>query len=429
MTSPTLPLHLVSDTPLPLPDQKRTNPAKRKRFQRADRAERATLRVTPTEREGRMLSDLFLWGWAKAQALYLTAYSFTETPLPVKGANAPKQPETGMANVAKRFKLLWDKGYVSKFDPKGRYVKGSEWPVYSIEDGKASALGELHMRRRDVTDEEWERLIENTADIRELVISTMTSLGFDADQVKRVIHNNSDLGIKFVSTEISGVEHRVLCSQLLAILWFGARTRGLEIGHPLPDGQVNFSFEEYVLDSGGNQIPDGHGGYKTKNVIIEPDFYFDLANDGYAIEAETGASGRAKIEQKVTNYLKLFKLHGIDGIKVPVGNPDLKSVRVIFYCATAAHARLVQDVIADLTKGKGTGLMVTALASDFHLGDEPRCEVWTREHFLKNLPTANGTPLYAHLAARISAPLLTVVTGRTHSGTQTKHIALLPPSK
>ncbi len=420
----TLPLHLVPETDESQP--KRTNPAKRKRFQRANRAERAMMRVTPTMREARVLSDLFLFGWAKAQSLFLTAYSHTAPPQKVKGANAPKQPETGMAHFAKRWKQIWDKGYVSKFDAKGRYVRGSEWPWYAIEDGKAARLGELHMRRRDVLDAEWEHLIEETADIRELVISTMTALGLDADAVKRVVHNNSDLGIKFVSTEISGVEHRVLCSQFLSILWFGARARGIEIGHPLSDGQVNFSFEEYVLDANGNQVPDGHGNYKTKNVIIEPDFYFDLQNDGYAIEAETGASGRVKIEQKIKNYLKLFKLHGIDGIKVPVGNPSLKSFRVVFFCATTPHARMIQDVIAEHTKGKGTGLFLTALASDFHLGDEPRCEVWTREHFLKDLPTASGERLYAHLAARVSVPLLTVVTGRTNGLPITKQIALLP---
>lgn len=420
MTSPqTLPLHLVSDTP------SQNKKAKRKRFQRANRAERAAIRVTPTEREAEMLADLLSWGWAKAQSLFLTAYSHTDTPKKVQGANAPKNPETGMANVAKRLKMLWDKGYLSKFDPKGRYVKGSEWPWYCIEDGKASALGEMHMRRRDVPDEEWEQLIEDTADIRELVITTMVSLGFDADVVKRTIHNNSDLGIKFVSTEISGVEHRVLCSQLVSILWFGARARNIAVEHALTDGQVNFSFEEYVLDANGNQIPDGHGNYKRKNVIIEPDFYFDLQNDGYAIEAETGASGRVKVEQKVANYLKLFKLHGIDGIKVPVGNPSLRTIRVIFYCATAAHARLIQDVIAEQTKGRGTGLFLIALASDFHLGDEPRCEVWTREHFLKNLPTADGSRLYTYIAGRIATPLLTVVTSRANGAPTTKQLPLL----
>jgi len=55
----------------------------------------------------------------------------------------------------------------------------------------------------------------------------------------------------------------------------------------------------------------------------------------------------------------------------------------------------------------------------------PGSEQWSRDHFLKNLPTASGAPIYAHLAAALTSPLYTQVVGRASNVALTNRVPLL----
>lgn len=405
---------MTSSHPLTFPLVSEPNQEKKKQKSRRYRSpQEVSIILQPRERE--VLKDLFLFGFAPAQASYLTAYHFTK-----------KGDFNGMRNfVANRLPMLWQHGYMMRIQTRtSAYISGSPFPLYCIEDGKASGVSELKIKRRRLSDEQWETIKEESESIRERVIPTLISLGFDADEVKKAVHNTTDLAIKLISGEPTVVWHKRLAAVFLSIIFFGARERGIEPGHLLRDGLVDFSYDEFILDRNDQKAKDDRGNERTKKVVIEPDFFFSLGNDGYALEAETGSSGRAKIEEKVKNYLKLWKLHGIDGVRVPVGAPDLKSFRVIFFCDGAAHAKMVTDVIANAAP-KGTGLFLVCDTREITLGDEDEGELWTRETFIRNLPTASGTPLYTHLAARISSPIFTCVTGKTMKGATTKLLPLL----
>ena len=391
-----------------------SEPEKKKQRSRRYRSpQENSIVLQPRERE--VLRDLFLFGFAPAQASYLVAYHFTN-----------KGEYNGMRNfVANRLPLLWQHGYMMRIETKtSAYISGSPFPLHCIEDGKAAGVSALKIKRRRLTDEQWETIKDESEPIRERVVTTLIALGFDADEVKKAVHNVTDLAIKLISGEPTIVWHKRLAAVFLSVIFFGARERGIQPGHLLRDGLVDFSYDEFILDRNDQKTKDDRGNDRTKKIVIEPDFFFALGKDGYALEAETGSSGRAKIEEKVRNYLRFWKEFGIDGVRVPVGAPELKSFRVVFFCDGAAHAKMVTDVIASACP-KGTGLFLVCDTREIHLGDEDEGESWTREQFIRNAPVADGTPLYTYLAGRISSPIYTCVTGNTMTGPATKLLPLL----
>lgn len=411
-------------TELPLRFPLVSDPAPSRRQSRFYRDElQPALHLQP--RDVAVLRDLFLLRFVPAQALYLTAYVHTPEPRPVVGRNAPRDKETGMRNVARRIAALWESGYTGRFMLRSSmYLNTSPWFTYVIEDGKANELAMTHQHYRHVPDKTWAEIIERATPVRERVLDTLAQLGIESDTARAVLHNNTDLALKLVSGQSSDVGHRVLASTVLAILFFAARQTARTLGHLLPDGAVDLSFDEYVLDKAGRKERDQHGNERTKSVPIKPDFFFTIDTDGYALEAETGTSSRAKIEQKVQRYLKLHKAFGVEGVRAAVSAPELTSFRVLFHCAQATHAAMIADVISRACP-RGTGLFLISEASDLHLGDIPGCETWSREHFLKNLPTTTGTPLYEHFAAALTSSVYTQVTGRASNVAQTTRVALV----
>jgi hypothetical protein len=394
---------------------------RRSRFYRDELAPALHLQT----RDVAILRDLFLLRFVPAQALYLSAYVHTPTPRPVVGRNTPTEKETGMRNVARRMAALWSSGYTGRFMLRSSmYLNTSPWFTYVIEDGKANELARTHQHYRHVAGDVWDGIVERAALVRDRVLDTLAQLGIECDTARAVLHNNTDLALKLVSGQSSDVGHRVLASTVLAILFFAARQTGHTVGHLLPDGAVDLSFDEYVLDKAGRRERDSHGNEKTKSVPIKPDFFFAIDRDGYALEAETGTSSRAKIEQKVQRYLKLHKAFGVEGVRSAVGAPDLTSFRVLFHCAQATHAAMIADVISRACP-RGTGLFLLSEAADLHLGDVPNGEQWTRDHFLKNLATAGGVALYDHLAAALTSPLYTQVVGRASNVAETTRVTLV----
>jgi hypothetical protein len=362
---------------------------RRSRYHRSD----VPAPVVLTTRDVAVLRDLFHFRFAKAQALYLSAYS-TENP--------------GMANWTKRMSSLWDAGMMARFSAKfSNYVWGNRFFYYTLETGKASGVAKTGLPYYAVPEEQMEAIVKAAGPMRGRLIDILTGEGFPADRVDATLQYNTDLACKYIAGETSDVRHLVLGSTALAVLWFGARQMGATVENILGDGAVNLSFD--------------HDG---KNVPIKPDGFFSIGGYGFALEAETGTSARHKIVDKVHRYLSLNKERGVAGVADMTGAGDLTSFRVLFHCQTDAHARMIEDVISETLPKKGTGLFLITRASGLHLGDEPAGEKWSRDHFIKDLPVGDGTSLYQHLASRITSPIFSQVTGRDGSAAKTERIPL-----
>jgi len=340
-----------------------------------------------------VLVDLFHLRFAKAQALYLSAYA---------------SGELGMVNWIKRLTALFNARWLSRFDPKfGRYLPGSRHFYYTLETGRAQEVARLRMHYLALPDEQAEAVAKTAAPLRKRLLEMLTEQGLPADRVDAMLQYNTDLALKFISDEPSDVRHRILASTVLSILWFGARQMGAAVENILGDGAVNLSFE--------------HDG---KRQTIEPDGFFTIGEFGFALEAETGTSARHKIIEKVDRYLLLNREKGVESVAAMTGAHGMTSFRVLFHCQTDAHARMIEDVISEKLPKKGTGLFLMTRSADLHLGDEPTGEKWSRDHFLKDLPVADGTPIFAHLASRITAPVFSQVTGRKDDRPMTLRLPL-----
>lgn len=377
----------VSD---PLTSPRMSDRRTRSRFHPSD----LTQNVLLQQRDLAVLRDLFLLRFAKGQALYLSAYAAQETP--------------GMTNWTKRLPLLWNKRWMSRFDPKrSRYLSGAKHFYYTLETGRAQEVARLRVPYFALTDEQSALINAAVPPLRAQVSDMLVGQGFSYDQVDATLHNNSELALKFISDQPSDVPHMILGSTVLAILWFGARQLGSTVEHILADGAVSLSFED-----DGKQVP------------IKPDGFFTIGEYAFALEAETGSTARHKIIEKIDRYLLLNREKGISGVSSMTGARGITSFRVLFHCQTDAHARMIEDVISERLPKKGTGLFLITRASDLHLGDEPGGEKWTREHFVKDLPVADGTPLYQHLATRITSPIFSQVTGRSDAAAAITKIPL-----
>jgi hypothetical protein len=375
--------------PDPLPSPHVPDRVRRSRFHRSENP--ATVVLQP--RDVFVLSDLFHFRFAKAQALYLSAYA---------------SGDSGMANWTKRISVLWDAGWMARFSAKfSNYVWGNKFFYYTLETGKASGIATTGLPYYAVPDEKMEAIIKASAPLRARLLDVLTTQGIPADRADAILQYNTDLACKYIAGETSDVRHLVLGSTALAILWFGARQMGATVSHILGDGAVNLSFD-----------------HEGKTVPIKPDGFFTIGEYGFALEAETGTSARHKIVDKVQRYLLLNREKGVQGVAVLTGASGMTSFRVLFHCQTDAHARMVEDVIAEALPKKGTGLFLVSRAGDLHLGDEPAGEKWGRDHFIKDLSVGDGTPLYTYLASRITAPIFSQVTGRDAGAAKTECIPL-----
>jgi hypothetical protein len=257
------------------------------------------------------LRDLFFYRFADTRALART----------FRWANGGK----GLQYFSKRLSHLWRAGYVERFTPAfSRYVHGSRHFLYTIGSGKASAAARTRIRPDAIPDDRWRDVLAEAAAARLRSRDALLAIGIDGAEIDRVLHNNTVAALRFISGETSGVKHHALAAEALSAIWFRVRMEGHQVEDIQPDGVADLSFRE--------PEPHRHRDLVSAGgvVVIKPDCLYTIAGTRYALEAETGTSSAAKLHLKLGRYARC----------ISVSDPQL---RVLVYCATDAHRRLVRE--------------------------------------------------------------------------------------
>lgn len=273
-----------------------------------------------------LLRDLFFYRFADRRALART----------FRWANGGK----GLQYFPKRLAQLWRAGYVERFTPAfSRYVHGSRHFLYTIGSGKASAAARTGLRPDAIPEDRWRDVLAEGAPARLRAREALVAIGIDGAEIDRVLHNNTVTALRFISGDTSGVKHHALAAEALSAIWFRARVEGHQVEDIQPDGVADLSFRE--------PEPHLHRDLVTAGgmVVIKPDCLYTIAGTRYALEAETGTASATKVHLKVLRYAR----------RIALCDPQL---RVLVYCATDAHHRLVHDVIAALDEPRITTTIV-----------------------------------------------------------------------
>lgn len=329
-------------------------------------------RLVLREEDHRTAEDLFIAGIAdtKAMLLFRKSHKLTDRPL---------------AHDARRLTDLWRAGFFTRIDQKLALLKGSTVRLYAFETGKAQLAYETRTHHLKITAAEWERIQKEASPLRRNALEYLAARGFPVELVESRIESNADALMRFYSGEPSQVPHRVLGSHALAILWYGARARGIPVTHRRPDGDLVFTAK-----------------FENGDMKIKPDCFFCLGSTGVALETETGSAGRAKVTNKIKAYLALFK-DGLAKIKACTDAPEMTAFCVLFYTGTHAHARLIEDLLS-AEKDPGTGFFRVVTAAEMGLDRTAGGAEITREGLTTNA-VLDGLPVVTYLRDRIDAPI------------------------
>jgi len=266
-----------------------------------------------------VLRDLYYFRFAAAPALYLSA--------------AWASNGKGMAYFAKRLTQLWRAGYISRFHAGySRYLRGSRHFLYTIESGKAAGAARTGRRPEDIDSDIWRGILRESTAVQERVREALLACGFAFREINRVLHNNTELAMKFYTGESSGVRHHVLAAEFLSRFWFEARMRGESVEDIQPDGIADLSFRD----------PQSHRHrdlVRSDGIVpIKPDCLFTIGDTRYALEAETGTSSAAKVCLKVRRYARCFDVFEACSNTTP-------NLQLIALCQARSHADLVRAVV------------------------------------------------------------------------------------
>ena len=121
---------------------------------------------------------------------------------------------------------------------------------------------------------------------------------------------------------------------------------------------------------------------------------------GFALEAETGETGYKALVQKIRAYADFAFTEQMAGFRSRT-KVDLRSIRIIFYCATAAHAQIVARAIAEVCP-HGSGWFLIVSADVMHLD-------YSKVQFQKNAEIEGEGPLYDYLADLVLRPIFAQV--------------------
>ncbi len=300
----------------------------------------APLVVQP--RDLTVLRDLFYLRWAATPALFLTA----------SWANGG----SGLAHFAKRLTQLWRAGYVSRFLPgHGRYLHGARHFLYTLETGKAAAAARTGKRPDDLSESAWRAVLAEAAPVRDRTREALLMAGIAPTEIDRVLHNNTELALKYYTGETSGIAHRVLSAEILSALWFSARMEGLPVEDIQPDGVADLSFRE--------PEPRRFRDLVAANgvVPIKPDCIFSIGGQRFALEAETGAAGAAKVRLKLRRYARLGEV-----------SPALPVILIV-HCLTQRHAELILSVCRTVGRESLAHQTFVSTSRDVAPGRIPAC--------------------------------------------------------
>jgi hypothetical protein len=320
---------------------------------------RRHLRAAPkplqiTARDAFVIHRVFLSRLCSSQATYVFART--------------ADPEGGGDNWSRRLRVLYDGGFLTRlYLPQSRYLGGSQWPVYCVESGMAAAAAELRQPWRSIDRKTRQRLLARTAGTRERVLELLTTEShMPVEMIEAALRANTEFALRLYSGERCHVSHALLASTFAAILWFGFSRVGIAVEHMLPEGAVDLA-------------KFGHGA------PLLPDSFFVAGRTAVAVEAETGASSRRKILDKVRRY----SVVGATSEFLSRIGVSFDRLLVVFHCATAAHVRLVSDVIAQ-EYPHGSDLFLVSHADAFHLE-------YSHLHFRRNLAVEDAAAVEIHL--------------------------------
>jgi hypothetical protein len=355
----------------------RTSPRGRKLNSRYRRT-KPTPKVSLTKRDVNVLLDCAYLRAVLGSAMYLLAASSSRDLLPPR------------SYWKERENRLYQGEWLSRiYPPQSFYVSGATWPIYIMEPGYVSYAIDAGRSLNSLTNAERKHFLEASSGMRERLLGLMTYHGVDAAVASSMLENNGLLAEKFCAGRTSKVPHLLLASTFLALAWYGLRRAGYTIGDRTPDGFIDWAY-----------APQGGGPVRH----IRPDAFFTInhANGlfGFALEAETGETGYKALVQKIRAYADLALSEQMAGFRVRT-KCDLRSLRIIFYCATAAHAQIVARAIADVSP-QGSGWFLIVSAETMHLD-------YSKLQFQKNATIEGEGPLYDYLADLVLRPIFAQV--------------------
>jgi hypothetical protein len=273
------------------------------------------------------------------------------------------------------------------------YVAGARWPIYLVESGAAArAIGGATCNEPPGEPQ------------RQAIIRVLEEQGIAPEAIQLVLRGNTDQALKVITGEPSQVRHSLLGATLTSIALFGAARAGLAAEHLRADGTVDLSF---------TRRKKGPGEPADELLPIEPDGFFAVGGIGYILEAETGSSSRAKVDDKVRRYRLLLAEHGAAGVARMLGIPPLRAVRIVFHAATEAHVRRIASSIAAAFPSGTSAFLITA-ADVFHL-DYPH-EAFRTDGIIADGDAAQPLQLYAHLASLALEPNAAQIEGTDSGG-------------
>jgi len=351
-----------------------------------------------TDLDHALLEDLFFAGMADTKALLVFAASHGVTRL---------------QHRPRRLTELWRHMVVSRIDPNLTHLLGSKTSFYCFETGRGQLTYESRRDYRQLPDDVRARILKDSAPIRRATLEYLVQRGWAADLVESRLESNANAICRFASRdEASQVPHRLLGAEALAILCLGARTRGLAVRDRRPDGDLAFAVQVNGADA-----------------RIEPDAFFVLGTTGIAVEVETGSAGRKSLTTKIHAYLALYD-RGLTHI-VDATGAAMEQFCVLFYCATVAHAALIERLLAAeahpgaqffrIVTQRAMGLAITehgepilrdmlvrnalVYGSAKPVLSEDRDERVRRAHARLCDAWQMRTPLFSYLQDRVAAPI------------------------
>jgi hypothetical protein len=334
--------------------------------------------VSLTKRDVDVLLDCAYLRAIPGYAMYLLAASSSRELLPPR------------SYWKERENRLYQGEWLSRiYPPQSFYVSGGTWPIYIMEPGYVSYAIDAGSSLNSLTNAERKQLLEASSGMRERLLGLMTYHGIDAAVASSMLENNGLLAEKFCAGRTSKVPHLLLASTFLVLVWYGLRRGGYTIGDRIPDGFIDWA---YTPKDGG---PIRH---------IRPDAFFtiDHANGpfGFALEAETGETGYKALVQKIRAYADLAMSEQMAGFRFRT-KCDLRSLRIIFYCATSAHAQIVARAIAEVSP-EGSRWFLIVSAEAMHLD-------YSKLQFQQNAEIEGEGPLYDYLADLVLRPIFAQV--------------------
>lgn len=343
---------------------------------------------------------------AMLEDLYAIGVATTPIALLLRRGHAP-DIAAGMANHRRRLAALFHEGYLSRFDDRFGILLGSRSFIYAVESGVAAGAAATRRHYDNIDAPTWSAIRASAEPLRERLTELLVSRGHAANEVRAHLEQLTTLCLRYYCGETT-LRHKLLASTAAAILWFGARSRGINVHTLRPDGALAIA------------VARAEGGV----VSIRPDLFFGLGDTAVFLEAETGTASRAKVAGKLAQYAALVAADVNSKLQLRTGT-SFHDVRLLIHCATPQHAAAVAELASTQPAALRHILRITGpsdLTTDLAVLDTPDGTDEVEEHpltaadIVRNNTLPNGVAVFDYFRARIAAPVFAAVSGRDASG-------------